>query len=46
MKKLFAIESVRGVLISAARTKKKAALELRKANRRGVKAKIVPYTAG
>lgn len=43
MKRIFAIESVRGVLISAARTRKKAALELRKANRRGIKAAIVEY---
>ena len=46
MKKLFAIESVRGVLISAARTKKKAITELNRARRKGIKAKIVLYTAG
>lgn len=46
MKKLYAIESVRGVLISAARTKRKAVTELNKARRKGIKAKIVPYTAG
>lgn len=43
MKRLYALETLRSVILSGHRTKKKAQAELRKLNRKGVKATIREY---